>query len=230
MTDRADRNSENSEIDVERLLEEIRRKLAQKDKPVCEPVSASEPMRPPQREIIEDGGGKKDFLDISTIQSTISSAEVQSDIGAQVSPMLQFGALTRQIALFVGKIVVYLSKFMTDKQRGFNEAIIDVLRRMTDDLGSLKRENVWIEKELTAVKSTMMEFKGSQREIMNILEGFKNTQREIMSVIEGFKSAQREINSTLEDLRNQHNKTVSDLKTSITLQERRLDALQEEAL
>ena len=98
-------------------------------------------------------------VDVSPIRSIISSAEAEADFGARVTPMDSFGRLTRHIALLVGKIVIYLTSFMTVKQRLFNEAILHGLRKITDGLETHVQQNAFLKNNIENLRSEQLEIK-----------------------------------------------------------------------
>lgn len=166
--------SEDSEIDVEKLLAEVREKLAQREKPHAARAPSSQwtPFSPP--DIIRNGERAKDSFDISTVRSTIRSAEAQADVGETVSPMHQFPTPIRWMALLVGKMVVYLSSFMTDKQRVFNRTVLHVLREITDGLESLKLQ-------LESVKLQNGSVEGEQASIKDVLSNLEKSITDLKS-------------------------------------------------
>lgn len=72
-------------------------------------------------------------------RSFIALAELNSDAGASVTPMEEFNGITRKFALIIGKVVVYLVSFITDKQRKFNKGIILALRAIADGMDGLNK-------------------------------------------------------------------------------------------
>src|SRR5512139_3860799 len=129
MTDER-RDTEGSEIDVERLLGEIRAKRGLKAEPLPAPVdSGSESPGPHPAAQPPD--------DVAELRTAIENAGAHADVGVDVSPMEQFPAVLRPLARMVGKTVIYLSSFVIDRQRSFNRAVRQVLVMMTDRLERL---------------------------------------------------------------------------------------------
>ncbi len=215
-------------------------------------------------------------LDTSYIRSIISSAESQADAGAEVTPMLEFKGLTRRLALFVGKKVVYLASFITHKQRNFNRRILNALRAITDGLEEARVEqteiNAGIEKSLETIRNEQVEAKarveksleifrsdqaGKQRnfnravvyalrEITDGLERVRNEKAEVKGQVEKNTDALGNERKICEPGPGKHEmlvteidalkkgqkeflKTISYLKSSVMMQERRLSLLLEEA-
>lgn len=134
------------------------------------------------------------------IRSFIAQAEVNSDAGASVTPMEQFNGITRKVALFIGKLVVYLVSFITDKQRKCNKGIILALRTIADGIDGLNKECV----------STSQEVKMLREEIEQLKENMA-----LMS-----KAAVEESNASAAKLHGIHLEVLE--------QERRLTLIQEE--
>jgi 2-polyprenyl-3-methyl-5-hydroxy-6-metoxy-1,4-benzoquinol methylase len=76
-----------------------------------------------------DKSGGTDQL--SRVHQLLYEAEIFSDAGSQVTPMVHFHGVTRKLALLAGKMVVYLSSFITFRQRTFNKATIGAIRELT---------------------------------------------------------------------------------------------------
>lgn len=93
------------------------------------------------------------------IRTFISLAEHNSDAGACVTPMEQFNGITRKLALFIGKLVVYLVSFITDKQRKCNKGIILALRTIADGMESLHSVSVSSAQELTMLRQEIEQLK-----------------------------------------------------------------------
>jgi 2-polyprenyl-3-methyl-5-hydroxy-6-metoxy-1,4-benzoquinol methylase len=64
---------------------------------------------------------------MSRLQTLIEEARSNADAGAEVTPMLRFNGLSRMIALYAGKIIIYLASFITGKQRVFNARISEAV-------------------------------------------------------------------------------------------------------
>lgn len=81
--------------------------------------------------------GDSPGIDTSRLHAIISAAEQNADVGAEVTPMEEFSGLSRKLALFFGRKIVYLANFITFKQRNFNRGIIDALKTITYGLESI---------------------------------------------------------------------------------------------
>jgi O-antigen chain-terminating methyltransferase len=121
------------EMDIDQLMENIRKEVRIRHGQgnisgiIAEPESRTQP------------GNNVPCIDTSVIKSFITNAEAMADAGAEVTPMHQFRGLARSTALLTGRAIVYLLRFITDKQRRFNNLVIQALRGITDDLESLQK-------------------------------------------------------------------------------------------
>lgn len=79
-------------------------------------------------------------VDLSPIRAAISSAAAHADAGARVTPMERIPAPFRWLAVLAGKVVVFLTSFITARQRGFNAETLNSLRLITDTLESEHRQ------------------------------------------------------------------------------------------
>jgi hypothetical protein len=89
----------------------------------------------------------------------IISAETRADVGAQVCPMISFRGFTRQIALLVGKVVVYLSSFITAQQREFNAAVIQIFRKIADDIELIDNRDTFTRNSIQNLKAAVEDLK-----------------------------------------------------------------------
>lgn len=137
-------------VTVEEIMDKLRSAIA-RSKPDHSPAPISEKTKSP------DAHQERALSDLSSIRSAIGVAEENANIGSEVSPMLQFKGLLRKAALLVGKAVVFLSSFMTFKQRNFNNAVIFGLRSIADfldrDLENIKQ----LQREQEKVNFTLRE-------------------------------------------------------------------------
>ena len=199
-------SNDTPEVDIDQLMNEIREEVAQRRQKAMEYPVQKKPW------MIDTNRIEPSIVDVSSIRSIISSAEAEADFGARVTPMDSFGRLIRHIALLVGKIVIYLTSFMTVKQRLFNEAILHGLRKITDALETLDQQNAFL-------RSTVENLKSEQTEIKNSIESIRNKQRDTDKSLENIRNKQEK----------EIEKTISYLKTNLVLQEGRLTLFLEEA-
>lgn len=95
------------------------------------------------------------------LRAAIFQAELVADAGAAVTPMEQFRGITRIIALFIGKIVVYLASFITDRQRKFNKTITSALGTIADGMDGLGKGNLAMQEELRLLRNEVEQLKSN---------------------------------------------------------------------
>jgi hypothetical protein len=93
------------------------------------------------------------------VRAFIAQAEFNSDAGECVTPMEQFTGITRKLALFIGKFVVYLVSFITDKQRKCNRGIILALRSIADGMDGLNKESASTAQEMKMLRKEIEQLK-----------------------------------------------------------------------
>jgi len=203
------------EVDIDRLMDEIREEVAErrkKDQGYSQEIQEHSFREKPNFESLPQEGNP--MLDISSLRSTLSFAEGHTDVGTQVTPMVHFRRPIRQIAQWIGKIVIYLSSFITVKQREFNVAVIRALDRVIEGLEVLDTQNTLRRNEHIETRSTIGDVNHQQTRMNGTIENLK---------------------STIETLKGQHvqikelEKTLLQLKTGLLLQENRLSMFLEEA-
>ena len=125
-------DNNNPEINVDKIMEKIREEVARRRQ--------HDPAQCP-REGARGSGLGSSRSNVLTVRSFLSSAEREADVGTQLPPMERFPGLIRWIAILAGKVVLYLSSFITKKQRNFNWASIQALKAITDSLERLCDEH-----------------------------------------------------------------------------------------
>lgn len=105
---------------------------------------------------VEDGSLSED-MDIQMIRARLAIAQKQADVGLKIPPMAQFPRLMRPIALAAGRLVAYLSSFITEDQRKFNHCITGVLKEMADCVEAAKKNQAKIEKDMQRLKEMLEE-------------------------------------------------------------------------
>lgn len=185
------------EVDIDKIMEMIRAEAACRREHACD----SEAITGAQDQKMETVG-----IDTSMIRAIISSAEASADIGRAPS-MLRFRGLTRKLAVFVAENIVYLSGFITNKQRNFNVTTINALKTLTENLGRFTTE---LQSEIAALKSRNA----------GAITTIKKLKDQLAALETGRAKTAR-----IEELEN----AVSYLKCKITKQERELSIFLEEA-
>ena len=216
-----DNNSDKNEIEIDRIMEKIREEVQRRRGETDKSSQHDESVR-----------HEKTFIDASEIRTIISSAESNADIGLRTPKMLQFRGLTRRLALFTGKKILYLSTFITTKQRYFNTSVIHALKTITDNLSrlgndiflriknetdekieSLKNDASSINTRQTEISSTLEGLRGEQAETGNLLQNLMNEQAENASSLGSIRKEQAENGNLLQNLMNEQAETASSLES-----------------
>jgi O-antigen chain-terminating methyltransferase len=176
--------SDKNKIEIDRIMEKIREEVQRRRGGTYKSSHHDEPVR-----------NEKTVIDDSKIKSIISSAESNADIGLKAPMMLQFQGLTRRLAVFVGKKILYVSTFITTKQRYFNTSVIHALKTITDNLSRLGndiflRVKNETDDKIESLKKDIGSINTRQAELNSTIEGLKREQAETISYLEGFKNEQ----------------------------------------
>lgn len=196
-----------NEIEIDRIMEKIREEVQRRHGETLRLSIQDEPDSP-----------EKAFIDSSEIRSIISSAESSADIGLKAPMMLQFKGLTRRLAVFVGKKILYLSTFITTKQRYFNTSVIHALKTITDNLSRLGNDIFLRVKNETDdnieyLKNDINSINTRQTEISSTLEGLKKEQTETAAILQSINNKQADTNSSLESIRKKQAETASSFES-----------------
>ena len=121
----------NLKINVDEIMEKIRQEVFQRQQHHSEAVPQSNP------DDLKDTFHTMKAFDIQKIMSALSSAEAEIEVGVHVTPMEHFrNSLVRKGARFVGKIIIYLARFITAKQRRFNKNVPHIILCCNSSLSS----------------------------------------------------------------------------------------------
>jgi SAM-dependent methyltransferase len=189
----------NAEINVDELLS-----MVGKEVPHQQSVSFNTQM--------DFSGGDK-LVDIPALNSSISSAAAETEVGTQMTPMNHFRwALVRGTARGVGRVILYLSQVITAQQRRFNNFVVNTLTVITSNLEKLDTGfSAWKHHENLLLDEIKKEFNTSFKDINN--------------QVSRFNDELSHHDMTISELR----KVIAHLKTTLALQECRLTMLLEEA-
>jgi O-antigen chain-terminating methyltransferase len=155
---------------------------------------------------------EKSVIDTSAIRSIIRKAEARANIGEEVTPMLQFRGLTQKIARLAGKAVIYLSSFITDKQRSFNRDMIHAMEAVTDSLDRIG--NKIVTEKHNETKHEITRLRGEVNTLRNIQDEIKTN----LDTITYLENVLKERELRIKDLE----QTIKDIKTSFVLREKNL--------
>lgn len=74
------------------------------------------------------------------LSSLLSMAERDADVGTKNLPMIEFPKSVRWLARLAGRLVLYFTLVVTVPQRRFNRSILQILRRLLDDVSELNQK------------------------------------------------------------------------------------------
>lgn len=191
MSDNLSKNN-NSEIEIDKLMEKIREGIRKRHKEkgqTLQDTSQAQSNKP-----VTEGP----VIDTSAIRSIIRTAEDRADIGTSVTPMTKFRGLTQKAARLAGKAVLYLSSFITDKQRSFNRDMIHAMRAVTDSLDHVGSKIV-IEgqNEITHLRGEVNSLRSAQDKMKTDLD----TITSLKNLFKERESQVRALERTLEDIK-----------------------------
>lgn len=112
-----------------------------------------------RRRLRAKDGSLSEDRDIQMIRNSLAIIRKQVDVGLRIPPMAQFPRLIRPIALAAGRLVAYLSSFITEDQRKFNYYITGVLKEMADCVEATRKDQAKIEKDMQRLKEMLEELK-----------------------------------------------------------------------
>ena len=119
--------STNPEIDVDRLMAEIRESLAR------------EPGTPSPRVLVEPAFGRGPER-WATLLQALDVAEQNAAVGASPPPFNNFHPLLRRPARFAARFVLALAELATRPQRAVNIALVQTLRLLVEQIRELEHE------------------------------------------------------------------------------------------
>jgi len=123
-------------INVEEIMESIRAEIALRRK-----SSSGIALPLKSRKGVTSTGQDAVRLENHSVWTAIGYAEDEVDVGTQTTEMLHFrNPFVRKLAVSVGKMIVYLARFITAKQRRFNSYVIYALRAIATKLEKLDVE------------------------------------------------------------------------------------------
>jgi hypothetical protein len=124
------RENEGPELGIDEIMGKIREEVARRR----QQYSSKGMGQFSPHDLTASASSGHDAVDFSAIRSSISAAGAHAEVGTEVTPMLHFPAPIRGVAQLIGRIVLYLSSFITFKQRNFNRAVITAMRTIADSM------------------------------------------------------------------------------------------------
>ena len=202
----------NPEIDVDEIMENIRDEVARRHSGNTAPQPSF------------SGAGDTGFaFNWSQIRASLSDAEQNADVGTSFLSMRRFNWAIRWLAKLTGRIVIYLTEVITFPQRRFNQSIVQALRIATEAVAEPDNRIAGLEESWDNRIAGLEE--SWDNRIVGLEEALAERDNRITGLEEFVKQglAKRDTRTAVSE------KTISHLKTSLVLQERRLSMLLEEA-
>jgi len=117
-----------SELDLEHLKEEIRQEVAA--------------LRSSGRELFPNASGsaispassRQGAFDASAVRPMIDLADSFADVGLNVPPVHHYRGVVRRLVRLTARLILILSRFMTDRQRNFNHFTTRSLSSLAEGL------------------------------------------------------------------------------------------------
>jgi SAM-dependent methyltransferase len=151
---------ETTEISVDSIMSKIREEANNKRRLNSSAYTSVE--NEPQAGIVS-------VIDTGGLHAIIAATERNVDVGAEVTPMEEFSGLTRKLALFVGKKIVYFASFITFKQRNFNRGVVDALKTIA---GALEKMSHSHSESHNSLHSRLAKTDALVADIGNVQKGF----------------------------------------------------------
>jgi hypothetical protein len=119
----------NSDVDVDQLMDQLRRELAAGGSSPA-PRLVHHPSAPP-------------LADLRWLEF-LNAAERHAAVGAEVPAFNRYGPIKRQLARLVARPILFMAELVTHPQRTFNTTTLEALRALGDRVQSLEQElAVW---------------------------------------------------------------------------------------
>jgi len=213
--------AKNQEIDMDELMEKIRDNVAKRRKGSID-----------LRSNFSSGGDTISSINWPEIMASLSMAEQNADAGSTILPMMRFWKPVRWLARLVGRTVVYLAQVVTVPQRRFNQSILVALRDTVDGIRSMNQGLTERDNRIAGLEEGLTE---RDNRIAGLEEGLVDRDNRIAGLEEGLVDRDNRIAGLEEGLKERDrsimtsDKAISQIRTSMILQERRLAMLLEEA-
>lgn len=108
------------------------------------------------REKVAISESKTDTGPFEQIKNSIDQANEKVNVGEKIPPMVRFPGPVRKIALLAGRIVRFLSAFITEEQRAFNNAVVHSLRLLSENQLLIDRSPERLSQQLADLQSTVV--------------------------------------------------------------------------
>lgn len=115
------------ELDLDPLKEDIRREVAALR-------SSGRRLFPEETDALRAPVTGRPAFDARQVRSMIALTNSFADLGVHVPPMHRFRGVVRRLARLTARLILTLSRFMTDRQRNFNHLTTRSLSHLADGL------------------------------------------------------------------------------------------------
>ncbi len=210
---------QNPQIDVDQIMRQIEAKVQQR---------RSMPPGPPPPSTPAPAASAGPW---SFIEQVIARAQANSAIGAAVPAMSKLSGVKRRAAGVMAKAFIRLAQLITRDQRIYNQAVVEALQGLDGRLKAAEARATAFETDLVnRIARLQAELTATSEHHLAILRGEVSQLRaDMVKTNAGVRGEFETDKANLEALRTAQAQTLAHLRTSITLQERRLTMLLEEA-
>ncbi|MBF0508009.1 MAG: hypothetical protein HQK57_03670 [Deltaproteobacteria bacterium] len=175
----------NPEVNVDELMSRVRAEATRIKHPSWNP-SGVEALQP-TGEITSAPA----VIDLSATRTVIATAESEAGLCVDPPRLVRFRGLTGFIARWVGKIVLFLSLFIINRQRAFNTAVVYALKSLTDHLDAIS--SAAVNRLHSQVNTALAEIEAVKSEYSQAVAQLKSEHEEMKKEIEAVKSEQARI-------------------------------------
>jgi len=140
----------------------------------------------------------------TAVEEVFARAHQVADAGAAVPPMTRLRGPTRALAGGVAKVFLRIAQIITRDQRTFNHAALDLLRTLTDELARARSETIALRRDSAGVRTEL-----------NAVRTELNAARMALS----------QTQTRIGEIQAETAPAIAQLRTSVSLQERRLISL-----
>ena len=237
--------SHNPEINVDELMVKIREEVARRHTQIPSPLPL----------LSHSQGSVPMIIEWPRVNASLQAAEYHAQqVGDTTSEWMHFGRIKRKIARQVGLLILYLSKFIINKQKQFNLAALQSFRVIVDGLRSLENrvdEQVRYKEEiyqtLGMLRETIERIEQEQETVLQRVEaelvrreeqtqGLAHEVREVQVTLQNLKQEQETVLQRVEaelvrrkERESNIDKSLYQLKVNLVQQDHRLTLLLEEA-
>src|SRR6266849_5352377 len=201
---------QNPEIKVDDIMQRIQEKVRLRREVAA--TNSKPPAGPPLASAPADSS--------LAINQMLVEAQELAQVGNTLPPMSRTRGLKRVFAIAVAKVFLRLAQLITRDQRAFNQAVVAGLRAFFDRLG----------REVSAAREELVAKTGSiAQEMAGLSQRVGQQREELTRRLDELDARIRAADHEIANERHTHAAQLGQLRTAISLQERRLTLLLEEA-